>query len=76
TVWSGGTARRYRLVTGTAGDPHVLVAPAATPGAAGVPPRIDRLEISGGGWQRGTGEVSVHFYAVPLAGWARQGPEP
>ena len=60
-----GTA--YRFVPGTAGDGHVLAAPASLGySAAFTPSPVERLEVTGGGWQPGQGQVTVTFLAVPL----------
>jgi hypothetical protein len=64
TVWAGGDSHSYRLVTGTALDFHLLASPAGT----GVDAAVNRLRVYGGGWRRGTGSVSIHFYAIPLDG--------
>jgi hypothetical protein len=71
TAWdSGGGAARgttYRFIAGTAPDYHVVsVPPSLGYSAPFTPPDIARLDISGGGWQTGEGEIGVTFYAVDL----------
>ncbi len=62
-----GKGTGYRFVPGTAGDVHVL----ATPPSLGyspafTPSHVHRLEVTGGGWSPGHGQVTVTFLAVPL----------
>jgi hypothetical protein len=69
TTWAprqvAGTA--YRFVPGTAADGHVLRAPVSLGySPAFTPPPVQRLEVTGGGWQQGQGQVSVTFLAVPM----------
>jgi hypothetical protein len=60
-----GTA--YRFVPGTAGDDHVLRAPVSLGySPAFTPPAVQRLEVTGGGWRQGQGQVNVTFLAVPV----------
>ena len=70
TTWSRAHERngaRYRFVPGTAADPHVLSVPAALGYSAGfTPPPVGRLELGGGGWSTGDGNITVSFYAVRL----------
>ena len=68
TTWSGhGRPVRYRFVTGTAGDEHVLSAPSTLGySSAFTPDPIRRLELSGGGWTGGEGSVTVVFREVTL----------
>lgn len=73
TAWEGATGTglsevTYRFVASTAGDNHVMSAPAAlgyTPGYGPAPVR--RFELTGGGWAAGQGTVRARFYAVSLA---------
>jgi hypothetical protein len=69
TVWGrGGRPVRYRFVTGTSGDDHVLSVPAALGYSASLEPgTVRRVEISGGGWGTGQGSVVVTFHAVPMS---------
>jgi len=61
---SGG-ATTYRFIPGTAADLQVLAVPASLAySPAFTPPPITRFEISGGGWARGQGRITVKFYAV------------
>ncbi len=71
TAWDGGggAARgtMYRFIAGTAPDYHVVsVPPALGYSAPFTPPDIARLDISGGGWHAGQGEIVVTFYAIGL----------
>ncbi len=68
TAWAAGGARStYRFVTATAGDDHVMSAPASLGYTAGYgPPAVRRFELTGGGWQAGQGTVRVRFYALSL----------
>ncbi|MGO9661516.1 MAG: hypothetical protein ACLP7F_24570 [Acidimicrobiales bacterium] len=69
TTWAAGqvAGTAYRFVPGTAGDDHVLRAPASLGySPAFTPPPVQRLEVTGGGWQQGQGQVSVTFLAVPM----------
>ena len=62
------STERFRFIPGTSGDAHVLAAPRELGYApAFSPPALDRLELAGGGWAHGQGEVSVTFLAVPMA---------
>jgi hypothetical protein len=62
-----GTGTVYRFVPGTAGDDHVLRAPVSLGySPTFTPPPVQRLEVTGGGWQPGQGQVTVTFRAVPL----------
>lgn len=69
TAWSGHAAPvTYRFVTGTAADEHVL----STPRALGyarrfTPAPIDALELTGGGWEPGQGDITVRFFALAVA---------
>ncbi|HUC12913.1 MAG TPA: hypothetical protein VMS00_00540, partial [Acidimicrobiales bacterium] len=70
TTWAEGTTKptTYRFISGTAGDAHVLAAPASlgySPQFA--PPTVVRLELTGGGWALGQGAVRVTFLAVPMS---------
>ncbi len=71
TTWAshqsgGGTV--FRFVPGTAGDDHVLAAPVSLGySPAFTPPPVQRLEVTGGGWQPGQGQVTVTFLAVPMS---------
>jgi hypothetical protein len=63
-----GGATTYRFIPGTAGDDHVLRAPASLGySPAFAPPAVQRLEVTGGGWQAGQGQVTVTFLAVPMS---------
>ena len=68
TAWSNGhkpQSERYRFVPGTAADPHVLSVPSTLGySPAFTPPAVGKLEIAGGGWSTGQGDVTVSFYAV------------
>jgi hypothetical protein len=69
TTWTGrqGAGTAYRFVPGTAADDHVVRAPSSLGYAAAFTPRsVQRLEVSGGGWQQGQGDVVVTFLAVPV----------
>ena len=69
TTWAGGqvAGTAYRFVPGTAGDDHVLPRPRLARLLPGLhPPPVQRLEVTGGGWQQGQGQVSVTFLAVPM----------
>ena len=60
-------AEKYRFITGTAPDMHVL----SVPGSLGfppafTPPAMRSFDFSGGGWAPGQGSVHVVFYAVSL----------
>ena len=60
--------RAYRFVPGTAGDMHVLVAPASLGySPAFTTPAVRQLELEGGGWAGGQGRVTVRFYAIRLS---------
>jgi hypothetical protein len=62
------STERFRFIPGTSDDAHVLAAPRQLGYApAFSPPALDWIELSGGGWARGQGEVSVTFLAVPMA---------
>ena len=64
---SSAQGTTYRFVPGTAGDGHVLAAPASLGYSAPFTPSpVERLEVTGGGWQPGQGQVTVTFLAVPL----------
>lgn len=64
----GKTSVRYRFVTGTAADAHVLSVPPALRYSPRFTPRhAGRIELSGGGWATGQGTVRVTFQAVPMA---------
>ena len=71
TTWDdqgtgGGTV--YRFVPGTAGDDHVVAAPPSLGySPAFTPPPVRRLEVTGGGWRPGQGQVTVTFLAVPMS---------
>jgi hypothetical protein len=71
TTWASrgrSTGVVYRFVPGTAGDGHVLRAPASLGySPAFTPPTVQRLEVTGGGWRPGQGRVTVTFLAVPLS---------
>lgn len=79
TTWSAvrpsdagtGPAREgpvtYTFVTGTAGDNHVLAAPATLGYSRPFRPTpVRRLELTGDGWGTGQGSVTVKFYALGL----------
>jgi hypothetical protein len=68
-AWTGpGRPVRYRFVTGTATDDHILSVPASLGySATFTPASIRRLEISGGGWTAGQGSVKVTFRAVSIS---------
>jgi len=67
-IWpAGGKPAVYRFVPGTAGDLHVL----ATPPALGysrafTPPAVREIALLGGGWAKGQGQVTLHFYAIRI----------
>ena len=64
----GGLRQAYRFVPGTAGDMHVLAAPASLGySPAFTPPAVRQLELEGGGWAGGQGRVIVRFYAIGLS---------
>ncbi len=69
-VWTGGRQPvSYRFVTGTQADEHVLSVPLTFGYAAPfAPPTVDRLEILGGGWAPGHGDISITFRAITIAG--------
>lgn len=66
-VWAGRGPRTYSFVTGTAGDDHVVSAPAAL-GYSGrfAPSDLSRLELLGDGYAPGQGDLTVRFWAVGL----------
>jgi hypothetical protein len=73
-TWDGrpgtsfGTGTTYRFVPGTAADDHVLRAPSSLGYSASfAPPAVRRLEVTGGGWSRDQGHVTVTFWAVPMS---------
>ncbi len=71
TTWDEGQGSDdgalYRFVPGTAGDGHILASPASLGYSSPfAPSRLQRLEVTGGGWQPGQGQVIVTFLAVPL----------
>lgn len=71
TTWASregaGDGTVYRFVPGTAGDDHVVQAPASLGYSSPfAPPPVKRLEVAGGGWQPGQGQVTVTFLAVSL----------
>jgi hypothetical protein len=69
TVWArpSGLATTYRFIPGTAGDTQVLRVPAALGYSPSfTPPPIAKLELTGGGWSKGQGALTVTFYAVAL----------
>ncbi len=77
TTWGSvapGTRRghhgsRHLFVTGTAADDHVLAAPASLGYSPEFrPPDVHWLELSGDGYARGSGDITVTFLAVPMAG--------
>ena len=72
-AWEGGTGTglselTYRFVASTAGDSHVMAAPATLGYTTGYGPApLRRFELTGGGWAAGQGTVRARFYAVSLA---------
>jgi hypothetical protein len=75
TTWAEGTTKptTYRFISGTAGDAHVLAAPASLGYSRQfAPPTLVRLQVTGGGWTRGQGAVRVTFLAVPMSQQASQ----
>jgi hypothetical protein len=68
TTWTGAPRpQRYRFIAGTAADDHVLSAPPSLGySKAFTPPDIRKLMLSGGGWGRGQGRLTVTFYSVAL----------
>jgi hypothetical protein len=76
TTLAEGTTKptTYRFISGTAGDAHVLAAPASLGYSRQfAPPTVLRLKFTGGGWAVGQGAVRVTFRAVPIN---RQASEP
>lgn len=69
TVWpSRGKAVRYRFLTGTAGDEHVLALPTTLGYSARFTPEpAQQLEFSGDGLSPGHGSVTITFTAVDMA---------
>jgi hypothetical protein len=68
-IWGQGSSSptAYRFVPGTAPDNHVLAVPASLGySAAFTPPEVRTVEVTGGGWANGQGQVDVTFYAVSL----------
>lgn len=64
---AGSRPSTWRFVPATAGDDHVLDAPAALGWTAGYgPQQVGQFRFLGGGWSAGQGTVKVRFYAVPL----------
>jgi len=66
-VWVLADGHRYRFVTGTASDEHVISAPSSLgfpPGWSGS--TISAFSFEGGGWPAGEGKVEVSFYALGL----------
>ena len=70
TTWIGdGRPLTYRFIPGTAADSHVLSAPPSLGYSADFTPApVQRVALSGGGWNAGEGRYTVTFYAVPLGG--------
>jgi hypothetical protein len=70
TTWIGDRQPlTYRFIPGTAADSHVLSAPPSLGYSADFTPApVQRVALSGGGWNAGEGRYTVTFYAVPLGG--------
>jgi hypothetical protein len=68
TTWTGrGRPERYRFVTGTAADDHVLSVPTELGYSSPFGPvPIRQFELSGGGWKAGQGAVTVVFRELAL----------
>jgi hypothetical protein len=69
-VWGRrGPPTTYRFVTDTAGDEHVVSAPAALgySGRFDPPGSVRALEISGTGWKAGHGEITITFQVLTIA---------
>ncbi len=67
---------RYRLVSATAGEAHVMTTPRSLGYSLGyTPPQLHSFELSGGGWRAGTGRLTARFYEVAVrpAGTGRSG---
>lgn len=59
--------QRYRFVSGTADDLHVLSDPPALGWSADASPlTVQSVAFAGGGWSAGQGAVHVAFYVVPF----------
>ena len=68
SVWTGGAGTStYRFVPGTADDPHVVSVPSDLGYSPDfTPPGVRKLSVSGGGWAKGHGDVTMIFYARRL----------
>ncbi|HUB69039.1 MAG TPA: hypothetical protein VL984_01320 [Acidimicrobiales bacterium] len=70
-VWlttGGAGGQRYRFVSGTATDVHVMSAPSSLSyPAAWRPATVHEVELTGNGWAPGKGTVKISFYAVPFS---------